>query len=148
MFGNSGIDKWLSWQRKLNSVPNFKFLRERRLGFHHIHMPPKEMFPLMKVQKENSKKENSPPFLVLQNQSSHKGLLVLEGLLQGVGGGWLCFIVGTRTLAAEVLGSTPWREPYRFVFVSIQPVCVFWLGHLIHLHSMLLSICMFLLPFS
>ena len=45
-------------------------------------MPPKEMFPLMKVQKETSKKENSPPFLVLQNQSSHEGLPVLEGLLQ------------------------------------------------------------------
>ena len=27
------------------------------------------------------------------------------------GRGWLCFTVGTRTLAAEVLGSTPWREP-------------------------------------
>ena len=29
----------------------------------------------------------------------------------GWGGGWLCFIMGTRTLAAEVLGSTPWCEP-------------------------------------
>ena len=36
-------------------------------------------------------------------------LLVLEGLLQRRG--WLCFTAGTRTLAAEVLGSTPWREP-------------------------------------
>ena len=36
-------------------------------------------------------------------------LLVLEGLLQRRG--WLWLTVGTRTLAAEVLGSTPWREP-------------------------------------
>ena len=35
-------------------------------------------------------------------------LLVLEGLLQR--GGWPWFIV-RRTLAAEVLGSTPWHEP-------------------------------------
>ena len=28
-----------------------------------------------------------------------------------VGGGWLWLTVRTRTLAAEVLGSTPWREP-------------------------------------
>ena len=28
-------------------------------------------------------------------------------------GGWLWLTVGTRTLAAEVLGSTPWREPSR-----------------------------------
>ena len=27
------------------------------------------------------------------------------------GGGWLCFTVGTGTLAVEVLGSAPWREP-------------------------------------
>ena len=27
------------------------------------------------------------------------------------GGGWLCLTVRTRTLAAEVLGSTPWLEP-------------------------------------
>ena len=27
------------------------------------------------------------------------------------GGGWLCVTVRTRTLAAGVLGSTPWREP-------------------------------------
>ena len=26
-------------------------------------------------------------------------------------GGWLCLTVRTRTLAAEVLGSTPWSEP-------------------------------------
>ena len=26
-------------------------------------------------------------------------------------GGWLSLTVGTRTLAAEVLGSTPWHEP-------------------------------------
>ena len=26
-------------------------------------------------------------------------------------GGWLWLTTGTRTLAAEVLGSTPWREP-------------------------------------
>ena len=37
---------------------------------------------------------------------------------------------------------------YGSFFVSIQPVCVFWLEHLIHLHSRWLSICMFLLPFS
>ena len=36
-------------------------------------------------------------------------LLVLEGLLQRQG--WLWFTVRTRTLAAEVLGSTPWYEP-------------------------------------
>ena len=36
-------------------------------------------------------------------------LLVLEGLLQRQG--WLWLTVGTRTLAAEVLGTTPWREP-------------------------------------
>ena len=34
------------------------------------------------------------------------------------------------------------------VFISIQPVCVFWLEHLIHLHLKLLLIYMFLLPFS
>ena len=34
------------------------------------------------------------------------------------------------------------------VFVSIQPVCVFWLEHLIHLHLKQLLIYMFLLPFS
>ena len=38
-------------------------------------------------------------------------LLVLEGLCRGGGRLWLT--VGTRTLAAEVLGSTPWREPSR-----------------------------------
>ena len=39
-------------------------------------------------------------------------LLVLEGLLQRRGSrAWLWLTVGTRTLAAEVLGSTPWREP-------------------------------------
>ena len=38
-------------------------------------------------------------------------LLVLEGLLQRRRGGWLWLTMGTRTLAAEVLGSTPWREP-------------------------------------
>ena len=37
-------------------------------------------------------------------------LLVLEGLLQRWGG-WLWLTEGTRTLTAEVLGSTPWREP-------------------------------------
>ena len=36
-------------------------------------------------------------------------LLVLEGLLQRRG--WLWLTVRTRTLAAEVLGNTPWREP-------------------------------------
>ena len=46
-------------------------------------------------------------------------LLVLEGLLQRQGGGgWLCFTVGTRTLAAEVLGSTPWREPSQSLSVN------------------------------
>ena len=34
---------------------------------------------------------------------------MLEGLLQRRG--WLCLTVRTRTVAAEVLGSTPWREP-------------------------------------
>ena len=37
-------------------------------------------------------------------------LLVLEGRLQRWGG-WLWLTEGTRTLTAEVLGSTPWREP-------------------------------------
>ena len=36
-------------------------------------------------------------------------LLVLEGLLQRRG--WLYVTVRTRTLAAEVLGSTPWCKP-------------------------------------
>ena len=36
-------------------------------------------------------------------------LLVLEGLLQRRG--WLWLTVGTRTLAGEVLGSTPWCKP-------------------------------------
>ena len=36
-------------------------------------------------------------------------LLVLEGLSSGRV--WLWLTVGTRTLAAEVLGSTPWHEP-------------------------------------
>ena len=36
-------------------------------------------------------------------------LLVVEGLLQRPG--WLWLTMETRTLAAEVLGSTPWREP-------------------------------------
>ena len=47
MFGNLDIKKkkkWLIWQRKLNSVPNFKFLQEHQLTFHHIPMPHKEMF--------------------------------------------------------------------------------------------------------
>ena len=34
------------------------------------------------------------------------------------------------------------------IFVSIQPVCVFWVEHLNHLHLRWLSICVFLLPFS
>ena len=33
------------------------------------------------------------------------------------------------------------------VFLSIQPVCVFWLKHLNHLHLKYLLISMFLLPF-
>ena len=36
-------------------------------------------------------------------------LLLLEGLLQRWG--WMWLTGGTRTLAAEVLGSTPWCEP-------------------------------------
>ena len=51
-----------------------------------------------------------------KEQWPHRGLnqtylLVLEGLLQRQGGLWLT--VGTRTLAAEVLESTPWHEPSR-----------------------------------
>ena len=34
------------------------------------------------------------------------------------------------------------------VFISIHPVCVFWLEHLIHVHLKHLLIYMFLLPFS
>lgn len=46
MFGNLDIKKKkrLIWQRKLNSVANFKFLQEHQLTFHHIPMPHKEMF--------------------------------------------------------------------------------------------------------
>ena len=42
-------------------------------------------------------------------RAESRDLLVLEGFLQR--GGWPWLTVGTRTLAAEVLGSTPWREP-------------------------------------
>ena len=45
-----------------------------------------------------------------QGRLNQTYLLVLEGLLQRHDGGlWLT--VGTRTLAAEVLGSAPWCEP-------------------------------------
>ena len=37
---------------------------------------------------------------------------------------------------------------YGSCFVTIQQVYFFWWEHLIHLHLRLLSICMFLLPFS
>ena len=59
---------------------------------------------------------------------SPEKLLVLEGFLQRRGGGgWLWLTMRTRTLAAEVLGSTPWRElsqslplappPYSFILI-------------------------------
>ena len=40
------------------------------------------------------------------------------------------------------------RLSQSLVFVSIQPLCVFWLEHLNHLHLRQLSIFVFLLPFS
>ena len=43
-----------------------------------------------------------------QGRLNQTYLLVLEGLLQRWG--WLWLTVGTRTLAAEVLGSNPWHE--------------------------------------
>ena len=46
-----------------------------------------------------------------QRRLNQTYLLVLEGRLQKWG--WLWLTVGTRTLAAEVLGSTPRREPSR-----------------------------------
>ena len=44
-----------------------------------------------------------------QGRLNQTYLLVLAGLLQRRG--WLWLTMGTRTLAAEVLGSTPWCEP-------------------------------------
>ena len=53
----------------------------------------------------------------------------------------------SRTCPYVWNGSLVDRIYIGIVFVAIQPVYVFWLEHLIHLHLRGLSICMFLLPF-
>ena len=40
------------------------------------------------------------------------------------------------------------QHVYGLAFVSIQPICVFWLEHLVHLHPRYFLICMILLPFT